>query len=81
MPRVAGLFSDYDFGKRAPRPTTPIFLALGRYDYLLPYHMWDGRKDSFPNLSYHLFEKSGHYPMFEEPALFDKKLIEWIRKK
>lgn len=80
MPRVAGLFRDYDFGKRAPRATTPIFLALGRYDYLVPYHMWDGRKDSFPNLSYNLFEKSGHYPMFEEPALFEKKLLEWMKR-
>jgi hypothetical protein len=32
-------------------------------------------------LSYNLFEKSGHYPMFEEQALFDQKLLEWIRKK
>jgi proline iminopeptidase len=80
MPRVAGLFRDYDFGKRAPRTTVPIFLAQGRYDYLVPYHTWDGRKDSFPNLSYNLFEKSGHYPMFEEPALFEKKLLEWMKR-
>ncbi len=80
MPRVAGLFRDYDFGKRAPRTTVPIFLAQGRYDYLVPYHTWDGRKDSFPNLSYNLFEKSGHYPMFEEPALFEKKLFEWMKR-
>jgi proline iminopeptidase len=81
MPHVAGFFRDYDFGKRAPRATPPIFLALGRYDYLLPYNTWDGRKDSFPNLSYNLFEKSGHYPMFEEPALFEKKLIAWMKGK
>jgi len=81
MPHVAGLLRDYDIGKRTPRATTPVFLALGRYDYLVPYHTWDGRKDSFPNLSYNLFMKSGHYPMFEEPALFDKKLLAWIRKK
>lgn len=79
MPHVAGLFKDYDVGKRTRRATTPVFLALGRYDYLVPYHTWDGRKDSFPNLSYNLFEKSGHYPMFEEPALFDQKLIEWMK--
>ena len=81
MPHVAGLFKDYDVGKRTPRVATPVFLALGRYDYLVPYHTWDGRKESFPNLSYNLFEKSGHYPMFEEPTLFDQKLLEWIRKK
>jgi proline iminopeptidase len=81
MPHVAGLLRDYDVGKRMPHVTTPVFLALGRYDYLVPYHTWDGRKDSFPNLSYNLFEKSGHYPMFEEHALFDQKLTQWITKK
>ncbi|HEV8366667.1 MAG TPA: alpha/beta hydrolase [Pyrinomonadaceae bacterium] len=80
MPHVFGLFRDYDVSKRRPRATMPIFLALGRYDYLVPYNTWDGRKDSFPNLSYNLFEKSGHCPMFEEPALFDKQLIEWMKR-
>lgn len=79
MPHVFGLFRDYDVGKRTARVTRPVFLALGRYDYLVPYPTWDGRKDSFPNLSFNLFEKSGHYPMFEEPALFNKKLIEWMK--
>jgi hypothetical protein len=32
MPHVAGLLRDYDVGKRTPRATTPVFLALGRYD-------------------------------------------------
>ena len=55
--------------------------SLGRYDYLVPYNTWDSRKNSVANLSYNLFEKSGHYPMFEEPALFEKKLIEWMKGK
>jgi proline iminopeptidase len=80
MPRVAVLLGNYDVEKRTPRVTTPVFLALGRYDYLVPYHTWNSRKDSFPNLSYNLFEKSGHYAMFEEPALFDQKLIEWMKR-
>lgn len=58
--------------------TTPIFLALGQNDYIVPYVLWDDVKDIFPNLSYHLFEKSGHFPMFEEQEIFDKRLIDWI---
>ena len=80
MAHVAGLFKDYSVSKRTPASTTPVFLALGRYDYLVPYNTWDGHKNSIANLSYHLFEKSGHYPMFEEPALFEKKLIEWMKR-
>jgi len=73
------IFKNYDIAKRPGRVATPVFLALGRYDYLCPYFLWDDRKDVLPNLSYNLFEKSGHFPMVEEQELFDKKLIEWIK--
>jgi len=74
------IFKDYDIAKRPGRVETPVFLAIGRYDYLCPYFIWDDRKDVLPNLSYNLFEKSGHFPMVEEQELFDKKLIEWITR-
>lgn len=73
------ILKDYDIAKRPGRVETPVFLAIGRYDYLWPYVIWDERKDVLPNLSYNLFEKSGHFPMVEEQELFDKKLIEWIK--
>jgi proline iminopeptidase len=73
------IFKDYDIAKRPGRVETPVFLAIGRYDYLWPYFTWDDRKDVLPNLSYNLFEKSGHFPMVEEQELFNKKLIEWIK--
>jgi pimeloyl-ACP methyl ester carboxylesterase len=37
--------------------------------------------DRIPRPEGALFEKSGHYPMLEEHALFDQKLTQWIRKK
>ncbi len=74
------IFKDYDIAKRPGRVETPVFLAIGRYDYLCPYFIWDDRKDVLPNLSYNLFEKSGHFPMVEEQELFDKKLMEWIKR-
>ncbi|MFZ2054152.1 MAG: alpha/beta hydrolase [Candidatus Aminicenantales bacterium] len=73
------VFKDYDIAKRPGRIETPVFLAIGRYDYLWPYFLWDDRRDVLPNLSYNLFEKSGHFPMVEEQELFDKKLLEWIK--
>ena len=72
------IFKDYDIAKRPGKVETPIFLAIGRYDYLWPYFLWETRKEVLPNLSYNLFDKSGHFPMVEERALFDKKLIEWM---
>jgi proline iminopeptidase len=75
------IFKDYDIAKRPGRVEAPVFLAIGRYDYLWPYFTWDDRKGVLPNLSYNLFEKSGHFPMVEEQELFDKKLIDWIKSR
>ena len=72
------IMADYDIKFREKIPI-PIFLSLGRYDFVVPYYMWDDFKDKFPNLSYNLFEKSGHWAFLEEQELFDKKLIEWIK--
>ena len=58
---------------------TPVFLALGKYDFVCPFYLWDSDKDRLPNLSYNLFEKSGHFPMLEEQELFDKKLTDWVK--
>lgn len=68
----------YDF-TQGSEITTPVFLALGKYCFVSTYYLWDDYKDKLPNLSYNLFEKSGHFPMLEEQELFDMKLIEWIK--
>jgi proline iminopeptidase len=59
--------------------STPIFLSLGKYDFVVPFSIWDDYKDAFPNLSYNLFEQSGHWAFLEEQEIFDKKLIDWIK--
>jgi proline iminopeptidase len=73
------VLSEYNITESLPRLKAPVFLALGRYDYVVPYTLWDGVKENFPNLSYHLFEKSGHTPQLEEQEQFDQKLIDWIK--
>jgi len=56
----------------------PVFLALGRYSYITPYHSWDAIMKTSPNITFGLFEKSGHYPMLEEADLFDEKIMAWM---
>jgi proline iminopeptidase len=68
-----------------PRPklasnTVPIFLVLGRYDYAVPYEAWSGIKEKIPHLTYELFDRSAHFPMLEERARFDDRLIRWLAK-
>jgi len=73
------ILKDYDLAEESEPVVVPVFLALGRYDYIAPYILWnDERRAALPNLTYHLFSKSGHFPQIEESELFDSKLIEWI---
>ncbi|WP_336636666.1 alpha/beta hydrolase [Lysinibacillus fusiformis] len=58
----------------------PIFVGLGRYDFLVaPVSLWEAIEDT-PQVKKVIFEKSGHNPMFEEPELFDEQLINWINE-
>jgi proline iminopeptidase len=77
---LSTITADYDPRPRLMSNTVPIFLALGRYDYDIPYQEWDGARKATPHLTYHLFERSGHYPMIEESALFDDRLTEWLEQ-
>jgi proline iminopeptidase len=72
------ILKDYDVAARPARIRAPVFLALGRFDYTVPYTLWHDRRDVIPELSYHLFQRSGHFPMVEEQELFDNQLVEWL---
>ncbi|HEX3554137.1 MAG TPA: alpha/beta hydrolase [Thermoanaerobaculia bacterium] len=56
----------------------PIFLAHGRYDYTVPYVLWEGIPSKLPNATLEIFEQSGHQPFFEEPDRFATALSEWM---
>jgi proline iminopeptidase len=56
----------------------PIFLAHGRYDYVVPYTLWDGIPETLPDATFRLFERSGHQPFFEEPEAFGAAVTEWM---
>jgi proline iminopeptidase len=73
------LTADYDPRPDFKRITVPVFVANGRYDYFVPPELWEAEKDKLPNLTYHLFVKSGHWPMLDETGLFDRLIIEWLR--
>jgi proline iminopeptidase len=60
---------------------SPVFLALGRYDFLVaPPSSWDPIRPRFRNLTVRVFERSGHTPCYEEPALFDAELLRWMKQ-
>ncbi len=56
----------------------PTFLAQGVWDFNVPPTRWAGVLPSFRDCTYRAFERSGHYPFYEEPDLFDTALLEWL---
>jgi proline iminopeptidase len=56
----------------------PIFIAVGRYDYVVPPVLWDGIVPKLPTAALRIFEESGHQPFFEEPERFADALTHWM---
>jgi proline iminopeptidase len=58
----------------------PILLAQGRYDYIVPYTVWDGVADKLPSARLEIFHRSGHQPFFEEPERFTEAVVDWMAR-
>ncbi|TGN19806.1 alpha/beta fold hydrolase [Leptospira idonii] len=72
------VFRDIDITQGLAEFHKPVFLALGRYDFLVPPpYTWNAVRDLFANLTVRIFEKSSHAPHFEESQSFDKELLDW----
>jgi len=73
------LFKEINIAENLEILDKPVFLALGRYDFVVaPPESWNLLCPKFQNLSMHIFEYSGHSPFYEEPDLFDAKLLDWL---
>lgn len=74
------VFAEIDLLTELHTCAKPVFLGLGRYDYLVgPVTLWDAL-DKAPNslVTKVVFERSGHNPMFEEPERFEQALALWL---
>ena len=78
--RVFGeIFRDIDITKGLDALHVPVFLALGRFDYLVaPYWTWEPYRASFRDLTVRVFDRSSHAPQLEESDAFDAELLRWI---
>lgn len=75
------VFKDYNMFKPSGIISVPVFVALGKYDYVIPHTLWKSSYKEIPDFKLVLFEKSGHTPQLEESKLFDKELTDWINVK
>jgi proline iminopeptidase len=74
------VFAGYDMFAQAPEIPVPVFVAMGKYDYVIPYTLWETSYANMPDYTLVLFDKSGHTPQLEEWERFDEELLNWIKK-
>ncbi|AFH63675.1 alpha/beta fold hydrolase [Paenibacillus caseinilyticus] len=73
------VFAEIDMLERLHEVKVPVWIGLGRYDYLVsPVSLWDGIEERCSHVKVTVFEHSGHNPMWEEPEVFDRMLTEWV---
>jgi len=74
------VFQDFNITKGLENFDRPVFLALGRYDFrVAPPYAWDQVTPNFRDITVRIFEKSGHWPHYEEPDVFDTELLSWLK--
>jgi len=74
------VFSNYNMFEAPVKIPVPVYVAMGKYDYVIPYTLWESGYESIPDFTLILFEKSGHTPQLEESEIFDRELLNWINK-
>jgi proline iminopeptidase len=72
------LVRGWDVRSDARSSRVPLLIAHGRYDYTVPYRLWEGVASSLPHVTMRVFGRSGHQPFFEEPELFGATVDEWM---
>jgi proline iminopeptidase len=74
------LTHEWDVTRDAGTLRVPLLLAHGRYDYTVPYTLWEGIETVLPTATRHIFLRSGHQPFFEEPEEFAMVVTAWMKK-
>ena len=74
------LLAEIDITKGLDAFHRPVFLALGKYDFLVaPPSSWNRIDSKFNDLTIRVFDESGHTPQYEQAELFDSELLNWIQ--
>lgn len=71
------LTSGWNVTEEAEALRVPALIAHGRYDYIVPYRLWEPVVDSLPSATLRIFRRSGHQPFFEEPDTFAEAVTAW----
>lgn len=60
--------------------TVPVYVALGRFDFSVPYTDWEEFRGPFANMTVKIFDRAGHSPQLEDSTAFDEALLTWLKR-
>jgi proline iminopeptidase len=79
LDKLHGLFQGYELSWNLTDLQSPVLVVTGHYDFAVPHVLWDEQLPRLENVTYQLFERSGHTPQLEEQELFDNILLGWLQ--
>jgi len=68
----------YDFSDRLPGVKCPTLIVWGRNDRIVPVGGAYRYEELIPDTQRVVFEETGHVPMIERPALFNRVLEDFL---
>jgi len=71
---------DYDFSERLPEVECPTLIVWGRNDRIVPVGGAYRYEQLIPNSRRVIVEDTGHVPMIERPALFNRLLDDFLNE-
>jgi len=74
------LFETYDVSSQLKNIEIPTLILVGKDDFICPPSQAQRLNDGIPNSELYVFEKSGHYPFYEETDNFFKVIRDWFKK-
>jgi proline iminopeptidase len=74
------LLSKFNVLKDLNKITIPTLIVGGLGDAIVPISQARRLHENIQNSEIYIFEKSGHYPFFEEPETFINVILGWINK-
>jgi proline iminopeptidase len=73
------LFPQLDITQGLESFNMPVAVMVGKYDGLVaPPESWEAVRDKFKKLKVFVFDRSGHTPPLEEPAVFAEHLLGFV---
>jgi pimeloyl-ACP methyl ester carboxylesterase len=72
--------SRYDVRDRLDEIEIPVFVYVGRHDWIAPVKVNEEVARGIPGSTFVVYEKAGHFAAIEEKTKFGQDVRAWLKK-